>query len=145
MHLQNNLLTWKKRLMQITKKPDTPLQEEHKAGTGFMLSLAETIKNFQEYGNYTENLSAHDDHFECCSGKYKIFPRNFEVDKMVRFENASDPDDNSILYAITDPTQNLKGLYVEGYGAGQPSLSREMIDKLKTHGEELCHDKKVGH
>ena len=127
--------------MQITNndRKDTPVQEEHKAGTGFMLGLAETIKNFQTYGCYTENLTAKEDHFECGSGKYKLYPANFEVDKMVRFENTSDPDDNSILYAISDASQNLKGLYVEGYGAGQPSLSREMIDKLKTHREEPGH------
>ncbi|MBC7370801.1 MAG: phosphoribosylpyrophosphate synthetase [Bdellovibrionaceae bacterium] len=131
--------------MQITNKPDTAVQEEHKAGTGFMLSLSEAIKNFQEYGCYTKNLSAKEDHFECNSGQYKLYPANFEVDKMIRFENSSDPDDNSILYAITDPTQNIKGLYVEGYGAGQPSLSREMIDKLKTHAEELSHESSDAH
>jgi hypothetical protein len=144
MHLQKTLTKWKRKYMQITKDlindiPETSVEVEHQAGTGFMLGLAETIRNLSEYGGYTCNLTAKEDHFEADSGKFKLFPKNFEVDKMVRFENASDPDDNSILYAISDSTQNLRGLFVEGYGANQVSMSHEMLEKLKEHATEPSH------
>ena len=105
-------------------------------GTGFMQSLSDAIHNLSEYGGYTENLSAKEDHFECDSGKFKLYPSDFMVEKVFRFENSSDPDDNAILYAISDCNQKIRGLYVESYGRNQEALSKEMTEKLKMHADE---------
>lgn len=117
-------------------KAEDVYKEELRAGTGFMQGLADTIRNLNKFGGYTKNLTAKEDHFECCSGEFKLYPKDFVIEKVMRFENSSDPDDTAILYAISDPTQNIKGLYVDSYGAGQEPLSREMIDKMKSYPEE---------
>jgi len=53
----------------------------------------------------------------------------FNVDKILRFEGMSDPDDNSILYAIS--TKNgRKGILVDGYGISGGQVSKSMMDKL---------------
>lgn len=103
-----------------------------KAGTGFMLSLADSIHHLYGQG-YVENLIPRFDHFECRSGTIKLKPDDIVIDRLVRFENTSDPDDQSILYAVSAPQLGLKGLYVEGYGPAQDELSHEMIERLKEH------------
>ncbi|RYZ81917.1 MAG: phosphoribosylpyrophosphate synthetase [Proteobacteria bacterium] len=114
-------------------------REELKAGTGFMLQLSEATRHLADKEGYTANLSAKEDHFECNMGEFKLYPKDFTVDRILRFENSSDPDDNSILYAISDATQNIKGLYIESYGPQQDPLSREMIEKLKDKNNEAAH------
>lgn len=113
-------------------EPVARSQDVLKAGTGFMPSVSESIRRLVDLG-YTENLSAHKDHFECCSGKYKIYPKDMVVEKMLRFENASDPDDQAILYAISSPKDGIKGIYVEAYGIYQDDVSTEMLELLKNH------------
>lgn len=113
---------------ELSKKDQNILQ----AGTGFMPSISEAITAFQKKG-YTENLTPKKDHFESRSGEIRILPSEFHVDTMERFENTSDPNDQSALYAISVPSKNLKGLYVESYGIDQDPLSKEMIDRLRNH------------
>jgi hypothetical protein len=112
---------------------ETKLQEDMlEAGTGFMVSLSDSIRQLAKVG-YSENLSPKNDHFECRSGMHKLYPKEIVVDKIIRFENTSDPDDQSIVYAISAPAKNLKGIYVESYGLGQDGLSKEMLERLKNH------------
>ncbi|MGZ3727375.1 MAG: phosphoribosylpyrophosphate synthetase [Pseudobdellovibrio sp.] len=117
-------------------KQDLNSTDSSEAGTGHMQQLAPTIHRLQEQG-YIENLVPKLDHFECQSKKFSIYPSNMTVDQMIRFENTSDPDDQSILYAITDHSQNLKGLYVDSYGLYHDELSRAMIQALAVHPHAL--------
>lgn len=58
----------------------------------------------------------------------------FEVDKILRFEGMSNPDDNAILYAIT--TNDLKrGILLDGYGLSGGQISKGMLQKLHIHPE----------
>lgn len=108
------------------------LDDIMQAGTGFMMGLAEAMHLLEKQG-YTENLTLKVDHFECSSGKYKIYTQEFDVDKVIRFENTSDPDDQAILYAISAPKLGIKGLYIEAYGIYQDEQSHDMIEKFKHH------------
>ncbi len=103
-----------------------------KAGTGFMPMPTEAMKHLHQRG-YDKNLVLKFDHFEIDSGQEKIYPNEFTVDEAVRFENASDPDDQSILYAISSGSHNIKGLYLESYGLYHEDVSRAMMEKLKHH------------
>jgi len=100
------------------------------AGTGFMPGLSEAIDRLSKQG-YVENLVAKYDHFESDSGANKFYPEDFVFDGILRIENSSDPDDQSILYLVS--TQDgTKGLYVESYGLYHgEELSKEMIDRFK--------------
>lgn len=102
------------------------------AGTGFMESLTDIINRLKTRG-YVDSLTPKNDHFECESGKYKIYPQDISVDKVVRFENSSDPNDQAIVYAICAPKVGIRGIYVESYGIYQDDLSKEMEDRLKQH------------
>lgn len=123
MDLKNTLQKW-----VHTFKSDTLNQDQMQAGTGFMACLSDAIRDFEKKG-YSENLVAEYDHFR--AQQISIYPEEFYVDQIVRFENSSDPDDQSILYAITSHEHGLKGLYVESYGLYHESLSSTMLDRIK--------------
>ncbi len=101
-----------------------------KAGTGEMQSLSQSINDFQKKG-YIANFVPCYDHFAVNSGKQVLYPNDFVVDEIVRFENSSDPDDQSILYAISVPTEGTKGLYVDSFGIYHDELSKPMIDRIQ--------------
>jgi hypothetical protein len=105
-------------------------EDELEAGTGFMLQLAEGIQRLEILG-FTENLSIRYDHFEARSGEVKLYPGDFKIDGMLRFENSSDPDDQSILYAVSSRDGKVKGAHVESYGLYHEELSPEMLKTFK--------------
>lgn len=107
-------------------------QDMLQAGTGFMQSLSEAINKLQA-SSYKENLVPKYDHFECRCGEIQIYPQDFVVDKVVRFENTSDPDDQSVLFAISSPKKGIKGLYVDSYGSHHDDLSALMLKHLTDH------------
>lgn len=116
--------------MEFSTQHSTNSKDIQRAGTGFMQEPSEAIQQLEARG-YDKNLVLKDDHFEIDSGKEKIYPAEFDVDEVVRFENASDPDDQSILYAISSPSHGVKGLYLESYGLYNEDISKEMIEKLR--------------
>lgn len=117
-------------MQQIMDHPNP--KDIQKAGTGFMQMPAEVMRELEKKG-YTKNLSLKFDHFEVDSGHEKIYPDEFEIDEFVRFENTSDPDDQSILYAISSARYGLKGLFLESYGIYTEETSRSMIEKFRHH------------
>jgi len=109
-----------------------------KQNTEEMSTLTKTIKEFQLKG-YTENLTADFDHFHYGPDKIELYPHEIFFDEVIRFENLADPDDQSILYAISVPSKNTKGIYIDSYGLHHDSLSNSLIERMK-----FCHDIKRG-
>ncbi len=93
-------------------------------------TLSEAITDLQNRG-YSEDLNLQSDCLECKALDYKLYADQFEVDEMHRFEGDSNPDDSSILFAISSETFNLKGLLVDAYGVYADPLNTAMIQKLK--------------
>lgn len=117
-----------------------PIKDMEKAGTGFMINPTEALRELERKG-YTENLVPRFDHLELHSGQERLSPDQFEVDGIIRFENTSDPDDQSILYAIS--FGDRKGTFLESYGLYHEEMSRPMIEKFKHH-RNLCQDTEPG-
>lgn len=92
-------------------------------------TLSGTMRQLRAEG-YTEDFNLGFDHVSCRSGKSKIFPSEFEIDKFYRFEGDTDPADEAILYAISSKKHNIKGLLVNGYGIYSEPLANEIISKL---------------
>ena len=79
---------------------------------------------------YTLDFNLKQNCLECGGNLLKIFPGEFMVDKHYRFEGPSDPGDEAIVYAISSPKYNLKGVLVNGYGNSSSSITDEMIKAL---------------
>jgi|SRR5690554_1297018 hypothetical protein len=93
-------------------------------------TLVEGINELKKQG-YAEDFNLKQNCIECRNGEYKIFHNEFEIDKFFRFEGDSNPDDSSILYAISSDKYNLKGVLVNGYGIYSDDITDEMLKKLK--------------
>ncbi len=53
----------------------------------------------------------------------------FKIDKIVRMDVMTDPDDQSVVYAISSQDDNIKGILINSYGM----YSDEKIDKIIDH------------
>ncbi len=71
---------------------------------------------------------------ENCEMKYENSEKNYQPDELTivktyRFEGASNPDDNAVLYVIKDTEGNL-GITIDAYGAGS-NYPKEFDDFLR--------------
>lgn len=96
-------------------------------------SLADAIKALQQRG-YVQDFNLHPEWIECPSLKLRLAPEEFHVDEIHRFEGMTNPDDSTILFAISSAT-GMKGLLVDAYGVYADALSPVMISKLKVDGQ----------
>ncbi len=95
-------------------------------------TLSETINGLKREG-YTLDFNIYEEYLGCHQADMILSPDDFEIDKVYRFEGESNPDDESILYAISSSKFNVKGLLVNGYGISSDNVSDVLIAKLKTH------------
>lgn len=92
-------------------------------------TLSEALSDLKQRG-YKEDFNLKPFCVECRSLGLYLHPDEFVVDEFYRFEGASNPDDNSILFAISSK-DGLKGILVDAYGTYSESLTEDMIKKLK--------------
>jgi hypothetical protein len=92
-------------------------------------TVTDLLKNLKEEG-YVLDFNLQPECIECMAPNLKLFPDDFVIDKFFRFEGASNPDDSSIVYAISSKN-GLKGTLIDAYGVYADSLTNEMIEKLK--------------
>lgn len=57
-------------------------------------------------------------------------PETLLVDEIVRFEGASDPQDESMLFALRCAEHGTRGTYVVAFGPGVSPLDAEMVRRL---------------
>jgi len=94
-----------------------------------MTTLTEVMENLKKEG-YTVNFNLYENHIEDDSRTLRFHPVDFQIDRVYRFEGMSDPDDNSILYAISCRDGKTKGILVNAYGVYADPLSQEMVEIL---------------
>lgn len=61
-----------------------------------------------------------------------IDPSELKIEKVYRFYNKSDVDDESILYAMLHIPTGKKGVFVNGYGVTSDEASDAIIDQIIT-------------
>jgi len=98
-------------------------------------TLSETINGLKKEG-YTLDFNIRQECLVCSITNTVLSPDDFEIDKVYRFEGMSNPDDQAILYAISSPKFEVKGVLVNGYGISADDATDAMIEKLKTHHEQ---------
>lgn len=92
-------------------------------------TVTEVLNKLKEEGYVLDfNLKPHC--VACQPHGIELYPEDFVIDKFYRFEGASNPVDNAIVYAIS-AKDGSKGTLVDAYGVYAESLTDEMIEKLK--------------
>lgn len=92
-------------------------------------TLSQVINKLRTEEGYEEDFNLLDEHLEIKSRNEEFKASDFNVDKVYRFEGASNPSDNAILYAIRT-NSGRKGVLVDGYGYSSGQISDEMLKKL---------------
>ena len=94
-----------------------------------MTTVSQVLNHLKEEG-YTVDFNLDDNCIICSGNSLKIHPDEFEVDKHYRFEGMSDPADEAVVYAISSPKHDLKGVLVNGYGIYSDAHTDEIIKTL---------------
>ena len=104
-------------------------------------TLSETINGLINAG-YNIDFNIHEECLICHQIKESLSPHHFQIDKVYRFEGASNPDDQSILYAISSKKYDIKGILVNGYGISSDEATSKIIEKLQTHNQNKSMENK---
>ena len=91
-------------------------------------TLSEAINDLAKRG-YTANFNIKNDCIEC-GDRLRLYPDEFEIDEIHRFQEMSDVDNESILYAISSPQSGVKGVLVNAYGIYSETATTELVSKL---------------
>lgn len=94
-------------------------------------TLTEALDDLKKRG-YTLDFDLEPTCIKCAGAQLQLHPEEFEVKEFYRFEGASSPDDNDVVYAI-EGKNGQKGVLTDAYGAYAEPSSAEMITKLRMH------------
>lgn len=95
-----------------------------------MTTLSAAIAELQAEG-YTGNWFATPDGLLRCSDTgLGADPAEVTIERTLRFEGQSDPDDEVILFALSEPG-GRKGVYSAQYGASMPAEDVAVIAALR--------------
>jgi len=96
------------------------------------VTLVGTIEKLKDEG-YTLDFNVREDRMVCPQTNSDFSPKDFKIDKVFRFEGATNPDDQAVLYAISSERFNIKGVLVNGYGISADAATDAIISKLEIH------------
>lgn len=99
-------------------------------------TVTEAISDLQRRG-YNHNFNIRKDCFFCDEKGVQLKAEEFIVDEVYRFEGDSDPGDENIVYAISSPHHDLKGILVSAYGMYAEAASDELMLKLRYRPQNL--------
>lgn len=98
-------------------------------------TLSVTINGLVKLG-YTHDFNIKNECIVCNRTNITLSPDDFQIDHVYRFEGDSDPEYQSILYAISSSKFDLKGTLVNGYGTSSDEATTKLIEKLNTHNNQ---------
>jgi quercetin dioxygenase-like cupin family protein len=95
-----------------------------------MSTVTEVLQKLKEDG-YTIDFNLSDNCLVCHGNSLQIHPEEFVVDRHFRFEGATDPGDEAIIYAISSTKHNVKGTLINGYGISSDPATDKIIAAIK--------------
>jgi hypothetical protein len=93
-------------------------------------TVSEAITALQAKG-YSLDFNLLHDHLHCAANDLQLHPDDFHIDEVYRFEGATDPGDEAVVYAISSDQHAAKGVWVDGYGTSSAAASAEILEKLR--------------
>lgn len=92
-------------------------------------TLLDALNDLRERG-YVHDFNLRQDCIYCHGNNAAIKPDEFHIVETYRFEGMSDPDDNSIIYAIESSAYGIKGVLINAYGIYSDEASSELVKKF---------------
>lgn len=91
-------------------------------------NLIEAINDLRKRG-YEEDLEIKDGKVNSVSSNFELHPEQFTIDEVYRFEGETNPDDSSVIYAISSQ-QGKNGILVDAYGTYAENMTSDLASKL---------------
>lgn len=92
-------------------------------------TLSQTIEALKNEG-YTIDFNLSQQYLLSPLTNTTLSPDEFEIDAVFRFEGASNPDDEAVVYAISSAKYGVKGTLVNAYGPYADEAFSVLIQKL---------------
>lgn len=82
---------------------------------------------------YTMDFNIAFDKLICHENNFCLNPHEFEITEVHRFEGATDPGDEAVVYAVESKDGKMKGVLTGAYGMYADTISTDMLKKLSMH------------
>ena len=92
-------------------------------------TLTQAVNDLQRRG-YSHDLQTGGSCLLCKEKGVSLDPEDFQIDEFHRFEGFTNPEDQSIVYAISSEKHGVKGVLVNAYGPDASDLTQELVSKL---------------
>lgn len=92
-------------------------------------TVVETLQALKKRG-YTMDFNIAFDKLICYENGYCLNPSEFEITEVYRFEGATNPSDEDVVYAVESRDGKIKGVVSSAFGLYADPVSDEMIQKL---------------
>lgn len=83
-----------------------------------------------EAAGYTGSFRAEGGVLCCTTCGCQVEPEAVTIDEVVRFEGASDPDEQAALFALDCGGCSMKGTYAVVFGPGMPAEDGDVVRRL---------------
>jgi len=94
--------------------------------------MLEAIEGLRKKG-YTEDFNLRWNGLDCSNGQCGILHDEFVIDEYHRFEENTDPSEQSVIYAISSEKFQVKGILINAYGIYSETITNELLSKLEIH------------
>jgi len=92
--------------------------------------LADTIEMLKSLG-YVEDFNLEENISADRKSKFEQFADEYRIDAVYRFDEMSDPSDQSVLYAMHSVRTGKKGTLLNSFGIYTEASTDEMIEALQ--------------
>ncbi len=94
-------------------------------------TLTEALDGLRKQG-FTLDYNLKNNCLKCQQNAIELYPADFTIVDVYRFEGMTDPDDSTVLYAI-ESNNGDKGTLVDAYGPYSEAVTPDMAEKLAMH------------
>lgn len=105
------------------------LEQDAQESADSMNTLSSLTETAVKKG-YTENMTVKGGKLYAPSVNNYYRPQDVKIDNFYRFEGASDPGDNAILYCL-QTNDGTKGMLIDSYGHDADAAISEFIKKVE--------------
>jgi hypothetical protein len=92
-------------------------------------TVTEAINDLRSRG-FGVDFNVAFDKLLCVQNNRCLNPAEFEITETYRFEGATNPSDEDVVYAVESKDGTLKGIVTSAYGLYADPVSTEMIKKM---------------
>jgi len=92
-------------------------------------TVTQALTGLKQRG-FTIDFNIAFDQLKCIDTDICLLPSQFEITEYYRFEGASNPSDQEVVYAVVSKDGTIKGALVSAFGIYSDEIDDELLQKL---------------